>query len=120
MSISHSTALKSCGVMVAFCAALALAAASAQTQTLNFSLGYFAVTGEDGRVDDDVLVANLSTGTELLLRDWRFQQRLRGWRMAGRDRATLRGRRRNGYYRSTVPSIYRDLTRRTTPRFFRN
>ncbi|HEX2339812.1 MAG TPA: hypothetical protein VHI98_04970 [Vicinamibacterales bacterium] len=112
MSISDSTALKSCGVMFAFCAALALpAAASAQAQTLNFSLGYFAVTGEDGRVDDDVLVANLSTEPELLFEIGDFSSAFVGgeWLVGiGRHFEVGGG---IGYYRSTVPSIYRDLTR---------
>lgn len=37
---------------------LACADTASAQQAINFSLGYFAVRGEDGRVDDDVLVAN--------------------------------------------------------------
>lgn len=37
---------------------LAAADTASAQQALNLSIGYFAVRGEDGRVDDDVLVAN--------------------------------------------------------------
>lgn len=37
---------------------LAAADSASAQQALNISVGYFAITGEDGRVDDDVLVAN--------------------------------------------------------------
>ena len=40
--------------------ALATASPAAAQQTLNFSLGYFAVRGEDARVDGDVLTENRS------------------------------------------------------------
>jgi hypothetical protein len=46
---------------VAFVVAVGLVSAdvaSAQQQTFNFSLGYFAVRGEDARVDGDALVEN--------------------------------------------------------------
>src|SRR5262245_22623151 len=46
-------------------AGLALAAPTSAQQTVNFSLGYFVVRGEDARVDGDVLVAN----REILLFD---------------------------------------------------
>jgi hypothetical protein len=112
MSISRSAAAKSCGATFVFCALLALAApASAQTQTITFSLGYFAVTGEDGRVDDDVLVADLSIEPELIFEIGDFSNAFVGgeWLVGiGRNFEVGGG---IGYYRSTVPSIYRDLTR---------
>jgi hypothetical protein len=112
MSISLPVILRSCGAILAFCAALAVPdRASAQTQTVNFSLGYFAVTGEDGRVDDDVLVADLSIEPELLFEIGDFSSGFVGgeWLVGiGRHFEVGGG---IGYYRSTVPSIYRDLTR---------
>lgn len=97
---------------LAFIAALAVPAdASAQTQTINFSLGYFAVTGEDGRVDDDVLVADLSLDPELIFNIGDFSSAFVGgeWLVGiGRKFEAGGG---IGYYRSTVPSVYRDLTR---------
>jgi hypothetical protein len=39
---------------------LGVAQPAAAQQTVNFSLGYFAVRGEDARVDDDVLNENLN------------------------------------------------------------
>jgi hypothetical protein len=48
------------GILTAVAAAMVLSAAppAAAQQTLNFTLGYFAVRGEDARVDHDVLVDN--------------------------------------------------------------
>jgi hypothetical protein len=48
------------GVLTAAIAAMVLTAAppAAAQQTLNFTLGYFAVRGEDARVNHDVLVDN--------------------------------------------------------------
>jgi hypothetical protein len=44
--------------VVALAGVLAADAAYAQQQSLNFSLGYFAVRGEDARVEGDALVVN--------------------------------------------------------------
>jgi hypothetical protein len=87
------------------------AAAAAQNQTLTFTLGYFAVTGEDGRVDDDVLVADLSTPPELLFEIGDFSDAVVGgeWLFGVGQYVEVGGG--IGYYRSTVPSIYRDLVR---------
>ena len=84
---------------------LAPAAASAQ-QSLSFNIGYFAVKGEDGRVDGDVLVANRSFhifdvnefsgatfGGEWLVPIGEYVEVGAGI----------------GYYQRTVPSIYADL-----------
>jgi hypothetical protein len=93
-------------------AALAVpASAFAQSQTINFSLGYFAVTGEDGRIDDDVLVADLSLDPELIFEVGDFSGAAVGgeWLFGiGRNLEVGAG---IGYYRRTVPSVYRDLTR---------
>ena len=50
-----------CGTVIALAGGLLIVApAQAQQQSVNFSLGYFAVRGEDARISDDVLVENLS------------------------------------------------------------
>jgi hypothetical protein len=51
------------GVVAAIATISVLSAdvASAQQHALNFSIGYFVVRGEDGRVDGDVLVENRET-----------------------------------------------------------
>ena len=77
--------------------------------SVGFNVGYFVVNGEDARVDDDVLLADLD---DLGLRDRRLQ------RLDVRRRMALRGRRLLetgvgvGYYQKTVPSVYRDFVRR--------
>jgi len=87
------------------------AIASAQNHTLNFSIGYFAVRGEDGRVDDDVLVQDLSFPPVLLFEVGDFNGVNVGaeWLVGvGRHIEAGAG---VSYYRRTVPSIYADLTR---------
>jgi len=84
---------------------LAPAVASAQ-QSISFNVGYFAVKGEDGRADGDVLVANRSFhifdidefsgftfGGEWLFPVGEFVEVGAGV----------------GYYQRTVPSVYADL-----------
>jgi opacity protein-like surface antigen len=93
-------------------AALAVpATASAQNQTLTFSFGYFAVTGEDGRVDDDVLVADLSIPPELLFDIGDFSGGYIGGDWVVGVGEFLEVGAGLGYYRETVPSIYRDRVR---------
>jgi opacity protein-like surface antigen len=100
---------------------LAPAAASAQihqvsssssegAQTVNFSMGYFALKGLDSRVDDDVLVKDLQSGQPLLFEIKDFN----GFHFGGEY---LFGIGRNfeagvglAYTQGTAPSVYRDLT----------
>jgi opacity protein-like surface antigen len=100
---------------------LAPAAASAQihqvtssssegAQTVNFSLGYFALKGLDSRVDDDVLVNNLQNAQPLLFEIKDFN----GFHFGGEY---LFGFGRNfeagvglAYTQGTANSVYRDLT----------
>ena len=58
---------------------------------VGFNLGYFMVNGEDSRVDDDVLLANLN---DLAFRDRRFQQLDLRWRVAVRRQQLPRDWRR--------------------------
>jgi opacity protein-like surface antigen len=73
---------------------------------VGFNLGYFMVKGEDGRVDDDVLLANLN---DLAFEVGDFN----GWTFGGE---WLFGVSRFietgvgvGYFQRTVPSVYRDF-----------
>lgn len=97
---------------LAVLAALAApAAASAQNHSLNFSIGYFAVRGEDARVDDDVLLQDLSVPPPLLFEIGDFNGATVGaeWLVSlGRHIEAGAG---IGYYRRTVPTIYAELTR---------
>lgn len=81
--------------------------ASAQ-QAINFSVGYFAIRGEDGRVDDDVLVAN----RDLFLFDFGdFNSASIGaeWLVPIGD--YLEASAGVGYTGRTVPTIYADFER---------
>ncbi len=81
---------------------LAPAPAAAQ-QTVNFTLGYFALRGEDARVDSDVISANRNFLT--------FDQEDFNGATVGGEWLVPFGRHFEGgvgaaYYRRTVPSIY--------------
>lgn len=85
--------------------------AAAQSSVVNFTLGYFVVRGEDARVDDDVLIADLSDRDPLLfeIADFNGGHVEGEWLVAlGRHVELGAG---IGYYRRTVPSIYRGLVR---------
>jgi hypothetical protein len=91
------------------CAVVLGAAPASAQQTVNFSLGYFAVKGEDARVQGDVIVANrdflafdvrdfngASIGAEWLVPFGRF----------------FEGGVGVGFTRRTVPSVYADFVDR--------
>jgi opacity protein-like surface antigen len=108
------------GVPIAFAAAaLMLAgASSAQAQVrqvdtgrqaIGFNLGYFAVKGEDSRVDDDVLVADLSSAEALAFDIKDFS----GWNVGGEWLIGMGDYLEAGvgvnFYQRTVPSVYADF-----------
>jgi opacity protein-like surface antigen len=73
---------------------------------VGFNLGYFMVKGEDGRVDDDVLLANLD--------DLAFEvDDFNGWTFGGEWLYGVSNFLETGvgvgYYQRTVPSVYRDF-----------
>ncbi len=80
--------------------------AHAQEQSVNFTLGYFAVRGEDARISDDVLVENLDL----------FAFRLGDFNNASAGAEWLMGLGEYveagvglGFYRRTVASTYDDF-----------
>lgn len=85
---------------------LAPAAAMAQSQSITFTAGFFAPKGEDGRVDDDVLLAELSSSDPLLFEIGDFAGGNIGaeWLIGLGD--YLEAGVGASYYRRTVPSIY--------------
>ncbi|HET7217264.1 MAG TPA: outer membrane beta-barrel protein [Vicinamibacterales bacterium] len=100
----------------AFVAAMA-ASASAQIvqvtrsdarHAVGFNLGYFAVKGEDSRVDDDVLVANLSSSDPLLFEIDDFNGFTLGGEWLYGVSEYIETGVGIGYYQRTVTSIYAD------------
>jgi opacity protein-like surface antigen len=77
--------------------------------SIGFNLGYFAVKGEDSRVEDDVLVADLSAADPLLfeIKDFNFVTFGGEWLYAVSP--YLETGVGVGVYQRSVPSIYRDL-----------
>ena len=96
-----------CGTVIALVGGLLIVApAQAQQQSVSFSLGYFAVRGEDARISDDVLVENLSL----------FSFDLAGFNNASVGGEWLIGLGEYleagvglGFYRRTVASVYDDF-----------
>ena len=108
-------------LLLAFAVMLAPSLASAQIRqvssspasgnnTVNFTIGYFALKGLDSRVSDDVLLGDLQNGQPLL-----FEVKdINGATIGGEY---LIGFGRNfeagvglGFYQRTVPSVYANLT----------
>ncbi len=80
--------------------------AQAQSQTVNFTLGVFSPKGEDSRVADDVLVADLSDSNPLLFDIQDFKGGIFGaeWLFGIGD--FLEAGVGASYYQRTVPSVY--------------
>jgi hypothetical protein len=81
--------------------------ASAQ-QTLNFSLGYFTVRGEDARHDDDVLLYNRENLFVFDFSDFNSASLGAEWLVPIGEYAEIGAG--VGFTRRTVPTIYADFT----------
>lgn len=77
--------------------------------SIGFNFGYFFVKGEDARVDDDVLVADLSAADPLLFEIKDFNSVTFGGEWLYAVSPYLETGVGIGYYQRSVPSIYRDL-----------
>jgi opacity protein-like surface antigen len=110
-----------CAVM-ALAILLAPAVASAQirqvssssssgAQTVNFSIGYFALKGLDGRVEDDVLLNDLQNGQPLLFEIKDFNSVTFGAEYLFGIGSNFEAGVGLGYAQRTVPSVYANLTR---------
>lgn len=77
--------------------------------SVGFNLGYFSVKGQDSRVDDDVLVADLFAADPLLfeVKDFNYVTFGGEWLYAVSN--YLETGVGIGYYARTVPSVYDDL-----------
>jgi opacity protein-like surface antigen len=99
---------------------LAPAAATAQirqvsssaggTQTVNFSIGYFALKGLDSRVDDDVLLNELQNAQPLVFEIKDFNSATFGGEYLVGVGSHVEAGVGVGYSQRTVPSVYRNLT----------
>jgi hypothetical protein len=85
---------------------LAPATAMAQSQSITFTTGFFAPKGLEGRVDDDVLLAELTSGDPLFFEVNDFT----GWSLGAEWLIGLGDYLEVGvgasYYTRTVPSVY--------------
>src|SRR4051794_39071147 len=110
-----------CAVM-ALAILLAPAAASAQirqvsssssdsNQTLNFSIGYFALKGLDSRVDEDVLLNDLQNQQPLLFEVKDFNSAIFGGEYLLGIGSNFEAGVGVSFAQRTVPSVYANLTR---------
>lgn len=76
-------------------------------QSIGFNLGYFAVRGEDSRVDGDVLFADRGS-LAFLVKDFNFATFGGEWLFGISDH--LEAGVGVGFYQRTVPSVYLDVT----------
>jgi len=107
--------LKGIVIVAVAAAVLAPAAANAQVVRVNrgdarnaigFNLGYFVVRGEDSRVDEDVLLADLNS---LLFEIKDFNGFTFGGEWLFAVNEYIEGGVGLGFYQKTVPSIYADF-----------
>jgi len=105
------------GIVIAAVAAAVLAPAAANAQVvrvnrgdarnaIGFNLGYFVVRGEDSRVDEDVLLADLNS---LLFEIKDFNGFTFGGEWLFAVNEYIEGGVGLGFYQKTVPSIYADF-----------
>jgi hypothetical protein len=101
------TRLGSCLLVV--CAAMAAAAPPAfAQQTLNFTLGYFTLRGEDARVEDDILLQQRNLGLLVFeIDDFNGASAGGEWLVALGE--YFEGGASIGFSRRTVSSVYRTL-----------
>jgi hypothetical protein len=91
---------------VAVLLAPAAAMAQSHSQSITFTAGFFAPKGEDGRVDDDVLIAELSSSDPLLFEIGDFVGGSFGAEWLIGLGEYLEAGVGASYYKRTVPSIY--------------
>jgi hypothetical protein len=79
-------------------------------QTINFSIGYFALKGLDSRVDDDVLFQDLQSGQPLLFEVKDFNSASVGGEYLVGFGGMFEGGVGLAFTQRTVPSVYANLT----------
>lgn len=105
--LRNKTWLAVCGALFV----LLPASARAQSQVMNFTIGYFSLPGESSRASGDVLVADLSDAEPLDFKIGDFNGATVGaeW-LVGLNHYADAGI-GVAWYQRTVPSIYRDSVR---------
>ncbi|MEO6235387.1 MAG: hypothetical protein ABIQ52_00205 [Vicinamibacterales bacterium] len=83
---------------------------SDSTQTINFTIGYFALKGLDSRVDDDVLFNELQSAQPLLFEVKDFNSPVFGAEYLVGLGSNFEAGVGVGYSQRTVPSVYGRLT----------
>jgi hypothetical protein len=78
--------------------------------TVNFTIGYFALKGLDARVADDVLLGDLQNGQPLLFEVKDFNSATIGGEYLFGIGSNVEAGVGLGFYQRTVPSVYANLT----------
>jgi opacity protein-like surface antigen len=87
-----------------------VSSSAGSTQTVNFSIGYFALKGLDSRVDDDVLLNELQNAQPLVFEIKDFNSATFGAEYLVGVGSHFEAGVGVGYSQRTVPSVYRNLT----------
>lgn len=108
-------ALTACATLWAPAAASAqirqVSSSSDARQTVNFTIGYFALKGLDSRVEDDVLLNELQSAQPLLFEVKDFNSGLFGVEYLFGVNSNIEAGIGVGFSQRTVPSVYARLTR---------
>ena len=81
--------------------------------TVNFTIGYFALKGLDSRVSDDVLLGDLQNGQPLLFEIKDFNNATFGGEYLFGIGSNFEAGVGVGFYQRSVPSVYANLTHST-------
>jgi opacity protein-like surface antigen len=87
-----------------------VSSSAGNTQTVNFTIGYFALKGLDSRVEDDVLLNELQSAQPLVFEIKDFNSATFGAEYLVGVGSHFEAGVGLGYSQRTVPSVYRNLT----------
>jgi outer membrane protein W len=99
-----------CAPVVASAQIRQVSTSSDSRQTINFTIGYFALKGLDSRVEDDVLLDELQSAQPLLFEVKDFNSALFGGEYLVALNPHVEAGVGVGYAQRTVPSVYARLT----------
>jgi hypothetical protein len=111
LAIALTVVATLCAPAVAGAQIRQVSGSSDSKQTINFTIGYFALKGLDSRVEDDVLLNELQSAQPLLFEVKDFNSAIFGVEYLVGVRPNIEAGVGVGFAQRTVPSIYALVTR---------